>query len=290
MTLGCGPRITWGDAEGAGSDTTFEGPTMPGDPTVVPSPPSDSTLGPVDDSGTTLGPVDDTGNPFIVDRDGGVSNECDLWLQDCPKGEKCTPSSTDGTNWDYWRCVPVVDDPGAPGEPCIVEENPWSGLDDCDQDSMCVYVDARTLEGTCLARCVGDEVAPMCEESNSSCSIPGDGIVAVCIPYCDPLAQDCVEGQGCYEVGGEFTCAPDASGDMGVPGDPCEFINVCDPGAACVVPQQVPDCMGAFGCCTSYCSLDDPMPPCLPGQICLPVYESGAEPPGLELLGWCTVP
>ena len=35
-------------------------------------------------------------------------------------------------------------------------------------------------------------------------------------------------------------CAPDASGEGGAAGQTCEFINVCDPGTACVNPMLVP--------------------------------------------------
>ena len=35
-----------------------------------------------------------------------------------------------------------------------------------------------------------------------------------------------------------FTCVPDASGEMGVYGDPCEYINVCDPGLFCASAES----------------------------------------------------
>ena len=61
--------------------------------------------------------------------------------------------------------------------------------------------------------------------------------LGVCNPL-DPMA--CEDGTGCYAVGDLFHCAPDASADGGAPGDPCEFINACDPGSFCGNAAGVP--------------------------------------------------
>ena len=61
-------------------------------------------------------------------------------------------------------------------------------------------------------------------------------------------------------------------------GDPCEYINGCPEGTACVNGDVVPDCEPGFGCCTPYCSVagPDPCPELVPGTTCTPYYE---EPP-----------
>ena len=57
---------------------------------------------------------------------------CNLWLQDCPEGEKCTPYVSSGHTWDVLKCVPILGDQ-APGEACVYE----AALDDCDGSGMC---------------------------------------------------------------------------------------------------------------------------------------------------------
>jgi hypothetical protein len=99
---------------------------------------------------------------------------------------------------------------------------------------MCWNVDPETNQGTCAGFCVGNENDPHCDHPGDECSISGSGF-AICLPTCDPLAQDCPEGEGCWGAG-PFFCAGDASGDMGAYGDPCEFVNVCDPVGVCSVP------------------------------------------------------
>ena len=99
--------------------------------------------------------------------------------------------------------------------------------------------------------------------------------------------QDCAEGQACYPMaGGYFSCAPDASGDSGAQGEPCEFINVCDEGLTCITSDAVGCDEAAFGCCTSFCELGGA--PCPDGLECVPYFNSASEaPPGLQNVGMC---
>ena len=118
-------------------------------------------------------------------------------------------------------------------------------------------------------------------------------MLALCLPGCDPLVQDCQPGEGCFPVGDTFVCAPDSSGDQGAYGDGCEFINVCDPGLYCAFPELVPDCVGASGCCTPFCDLTDAgfvCPGAGDGQECISFFEEGQAPPGLEDVGVCALP
>ena len=116
----------------------------------------------------------------------------------------------------------------------------------------------------------------------------------ICVPLCCPLEQDCPEGQACYPINDEFFCAPDASGDLGAFGDPCEFINVCDPGMLCldasVAPPGLP-CEGSAGCCTAFCVLGSSWCSELdPAMDCVPWFEEDQAPPGFEHTGVCVVP
>jgi hypothetical protein len=275
-----------GDA-GSGS-TTFT--------TWGPVPTSSSSTAAADDTGTTASP-DPTGVVFLIEPDGGGNDlECDLFAQDCPPGEKCTVWANDGGgSWNATKCVPVVDDPAGVGEPCHVEGSGVSGIDDCDLGAMCFYVDPETLEGVCTPLCVGDGSNPYCEDPNRYCSVTGNGALLLCIPRCNPVEQDCNAGQACYPVQDVWSCVPDASGEMGDYGDPCEYINVCDPGLICLGAAAVPACEGSAGCCTEICDLADPAGDlqCTGapgGQICQPWYEQGAAPPGYESVGVCALP
>jgi hypothetical protein len=262
----------------------------------------DSAESPDDDGGSEAADTaeetagDDEMVGFIQDPDGGgVNIECDVWAQDCMDGEKCMPWANDGGGaWNATRCSPLDDNPSQVGDPCTVEGSGVSGIDNCDISSMCWDVDPETNMGTCIAFCSGSEANPVCEDPTTSCVITNEGTLILCLPNCDPLLQDCAEGQACYPVGDSFACAPDASQDTGAYGDACEFINVCDPGLMCGAPEWVPGCAGA-GCCTDICDVSDAdasanCPGNAGGQECVAWYEEGQAPPGFENVGVCSIP
>jgi len=258
-----------------------------------------------DDEGTTAGeegpdPSDSSGNAsgnFIQDPDGNsINNECDIWAQDCPEGEKCMPWANDGgSSWNATRCSPLDPNPSQPGDPCTVEGSGVSGIDNCALSSMCWDVNPETNEGTCVVFCSGSEANPVCEDPTTQCVIANEGVLILCLPNCDPLIQDCPEGQACYPATDTFVCGPDAGGEAGAYGDGCEFVNFCDPGLFCANPDVVPNCDGAAGCCSEYCDLSvaDPDAACsgaAGGQMCTPWYEEGQAPPGFEDVGACAIP
>ncbi|MCH9684630.1 MAG: ribulose phosphate epimerase [Deltaproteobacteria bacterium] len=265
-------------------------------PPPVPGSSSGSLPPPTPDPSTSEGTADTTAGietTFLSDPDGGRrSFECDLFEQDCPRGEKCMPWANDGGNaWNATHCTPIAVDPGAPGDACTVEGNRVSGIDTCQLGSMCWNVDPATLEGTCVAFCVGPPESPTCDDPDTFCNITANALPLLCLPSCNPLNVDCPAGQSCVpHPTTNFTCAPDASGDAGAPGDPCKFINTCDPGSFCASIENVPDCTGPAGCCSAFCDLTDPAPPCLPGQQCSPWFDGVPAPPMLDNLGYCGVP
>lgn len=239
--------------------------------------------------------------PFMLEPDvPGPMYECDLYAQDCPPGEKCTMwASEGGTLANASKCVPVVDDPVGTGEPCQVQVAPLSGLDDCELGDYCFNnIDPEALDGVCVPFCVGDASSPYCEDPLYECIICSDSCLPLCLPMCSPLAQDCGPGQACYPVQDTWHCVPDASGDQGGYGDPCDFINVCDPGLICLDSSVVPPgqaCEGASGCCTEICDVTDPAGDlqctgAAEGQTCQPWYEDGAAPRGHENVGACVLP
>jgi len=270
-----------------------------GDPstsTTTASDPSPSTTAPADDTRGTAS-SSETGIIFLPEPDVAAPvSECDIFQQDCPRGEKCMLWASDGGHdWNASKCVPIAEDPAGADEPCHVEGWPTSGLDDCALGMMCWDVDPDTLQGTCVPFCVESKNAFVCEDPQRHCFI--GSVLALCLRACDPLGRDC-EGSLCIPQADLWICAPDASGDMGAYGDPCEFINVCDPGLVCLDESSQPPglpCEGSLGCCTELCDITDPLGSLqctgvAQGQQCVPWYEEGNAPAGLEHVGACALP
>ena len=194
----------------------------------------------------------------------------------CPPGEKCMPRSIDGTDtWSGVRCSPIAPDPGAPGDPCTVEGNQWSGVDDCEYGSMCFGVDPETNEGgTCVTFCswFGGPCA-----DGSECQVqPGELGLPLCVPNCDPTAPECADGLACFAGGSSFTCQPTAEARAPV-GAPCPDPTACEAGALCAFDLDCGQAVGE-GCCAEVCDLGQP-DPCPAMQTCGPWFggAGGAE-------------
>lgn len=282
---GSGGSTTGSPVEGSSSTGTAAASTSTGS-TIDES--ADDTLG-------VTGTVDPTDAVFLPGPDVGLYGECDLVVQDCPPGYKCMPWG-DGVDYvNSVRCSPVVAEPVGLGEPCHVERSPVSGLDDCDYGAICWDVDPATGEGECMPFCMGTQANLLCEDPDRICEWMGH--VPLCTPFCDPLLQDCPAGEGCYPIE-PWTCAPDDSGDLGAYGDPCDFINRCDPGLVCLnggaVPPGLP-CEGTSGCCTELCDVEDEAGDLqctgvAEGQTCQAWYGERYAPPGFERVGACALP
>jgi hypothetical protein len=224
-----------------------------------------------------------TGSFYAVPEDDFSSlSDCDPFAQDCPDGEKCVPYASTGGTWDANKCVPVTGADG-PGDPCtsngIIEAS-----DTCDETSVCFFVEEvdGELVGVCTEFCTGFADEPVCPES-STCVIANDGSLNLCVQACDPLAQDCPLGLGCYWLDDEFGCASPAADPVG---EPCSFISDCAAGSLCVEAEFAPDC-GDAGCCVAFCSLTEPS--CSPDTECVAFFE-GEPPAGYEDVGLCLVP
>jgi len=260
---------------------------------------SSSSDGGTTDSGTTgTGSSSDgmesssDGVAFIVPVfDLGPAIECDLWVQDCPAGTKCMPWDDTGglDTWNATTCAPVDAVTVGTGGVCQVVGSGTSGIDNCEVGSLCWDIDAATLEGTCVEMCTNTPVAPICGPPDTSCAIANNGLLILCLPGCDPLLQNCDPGEACYPIMDSFTCAPDASGVDGVDGDTCAFINVCDPGLACINSGALDGCGAAVGCCSPFC--DVTLGDTCPGiEECVPWFDMGMAPPGFDDVGVCALP
>jgi hypothetical protein len=199
---------------------------------------------------------------------------------------------TENHEFTATKCVSVAPHPAGIGEPCTGQQSAWSGVDDCDQDSMCHVLDEQTLQGVCLEFCQSEQ-PPYCSDPRAICPMAYDDVAPLCYPVCDPLASDCGAGSGCYyrpKLG--LICLPDFSGDGGGRGSPCDASFQCDPGSVCVLADYVSGCSADVGCCSPFCSLlEDPATVCTdaPGETCEPYYLPGHAPEGQGDVGLCRV-
>ena len=265
------------------------------------------------DSGSTDGGSTDTGEPIVClgpppsadcETPSPYVGEgtCDPYAQDCPEGEKCMPWANDGGSaWNATTCRPLANDPGQIGDACTVEGSGVSGVDDCDLGLMCWNVDPETNVGECVELCGCGPDEPTCGGGGTTCVIVNNGVLPLCIGVCDPLGDDCLDSEVCVGIPDEtlslpadyFFCAPDASGGMSQPGDPCEFLNACPAGTMCLDASFLPggSCFGT-GCCTEICDEGNGGAECsIAGTDCISLFGEGAAPEAcLEPVGFCGAP
>ncbi len=298
MSSGADSSSSSGGGGSSGASTTT-GPNTGAPTTGGPSPMTDT------DSGTTPGPTTDgsssTTSPGLDTGDEGcafyagcppdVGREhviaCDVVSQDCAAGQKCVGWGTQ--SWTGAKCVPVGGDQ-QPGEACKIVDGQFSGLDDCEAGSRC-WSSTDSDEGICVPQCTGEPGMPTCP-ADSGCAAFSDTLL-LCLPNCDPLILDCPESEVCVATEGEFVCVLDVSGMTGAVNDPCDFVNGCDPGLACVELEAASsECAeGGFGCCQPYCDTTMPTDCPNPDQACVPWFDPMEDeiPPGLEDVGVCSI-
>lgn len=139
------------------------------------------------------------------------------------------------------------------------------GLDDCDANSYCFDVDPQTLEGTCVAFCLGDENEPSCADPNEACVTENEGVVTFCLDTCNPLGSGCDDGRSCVAARPEtFVCVRPGESVLG---EECTQFIDCMPGSSCLQNEDTD------GICTSPCPPLDGV--CEPGSTCLPWAEAG---------------
>lgn len=246
-------------------------------------------------SETTDEPVDPTSGGvsvgFIVPPDGGVSGQCDPRGQDCPEGQKCTAVSPEmGEPWGVNICVEVTGT-GLVGDPCDVEGGKYTGVDNCSVGLICLLTDDDGQDGVCVEFCSVSDTCP--QTPTAKCVVYNDGSLPICLPSCDPIVQDCPEGQGCYNSASDlFVCFKEsAMPGEGEIGDECQYINQCQKGAFCAAANAVANCEPtSAGCCTPFCLVSGGNAPCQAGEECVPFFEPGTAPPSYEDVGVCAIP
>lgn len=251
LVLGCGPAVgSEGNAGETGTGGTSTGDVSTGSttstPTTDPSTSVGTSVGTSTDETTTESADESSSSDssaFLLVPDwGGLEcstlSLCDVWSQDCPEGEKCVVYDGDGAPYldgcVSFRCSPLDPNPAQPGEACSVEDGPWSGFDNCDVSSYCWDVDPDTLEGVCIANCMGSEANPICE-GGLECFHGYSGDVTACVPACDPFAPDCGDGSSCTtKDGAPSVCLPDSLEIPAEQGLACDHSVGCGKGFACV--------------------------------------------------------
>lgn len=305
LLLGCAARPL-SDTEGGSGDTsggaTSSGPGAPtsGDATDGPNPTGISgsvseTASASEAGSSSAGSTEaqvETGCPFICVPDMPEDhNDCPGTQQldpECPAGHKCTVEGSLGNT----QCLEIAPDPKGLYEPCKLMGDWLSGLDDCGLGMLCWNTDENG-EGICVGLCDGPESGEcVCVDPAATPSWCQECAVGVCLPGCDPVLQDCANpSDGCYPANEGFSCFLDASGEAGGVNEPCEFINFCDPGLACIEAQTASEACDpqAGGCCTPFCEFPGGACP-NPDQACAPWFPEGNAPAGLEHVGICITP
>jgi hypothetical protein len=287
LCVACGPPRIGGstsDDESSGEPTGSS--TDSSSSTDSTSSSTDSSTSSTDDGST----LSDT-HFFVPVGDIIEGNWCSPFPlgQGCPNGEKCVPYASTSSWWDSNKCVPVTGNQTA-GEPCS-----YAGFveatDDCDATSSCW--NAREVEGelvgTCHSFCTGTEELPECPQ-DYECLLEIHSAVTLCFPTCDPVVQDCPNEIGCYWSGIAFICTASLELPGVSPGQPCGYVNDCEPGSLCLDASVMPDCMGS-ACCGSLCDLEigDAQCAAVLGTTCVPFWEQGMAPVDSEHVGICIV-
>lgn len=284
------PGDTTGDAPGTssssgapeGSSDPSADPTGPDPTTGAPGTTTDSTT--TGEGGSTFSPPPDMG---------GELNSCYVYDpgDDCPEGQKCSMVGF-GSAREAFQCVPLARDPARPFGPCTdLSPGVEDGLDTCPAGQYCWNVHPGTDQGACLDFCKQSESDPLCP-GGTTCALGGSIFPSLCIPSCDPLAQDCPAGERCSDNAGygpSFVCIVADAGPPAQVFEPCEAHAQCDAGLACLPHWSASECdPETFGCCLPFCDLAAPNTCPGAGQSCQPF--DFVDPPELAHVGLCALP
>jgi hypothetical protein len=170
------------------------------------------------------------------------AGDCDIVTQNCP-------TATD-------TCTYAGLPDGGVGRACLPAGTAMEGAA-CSQQVACGK-GLLCVGGTCSKLCYVDTNCTNGARCASGVTVMGSPEIAttcVTLQACDPLLQNCPQGQGCYlsdmgavcvsagTVANNATCTPAAN---------------CVPGNLCLVTMQ-----GATsGTCKQFCNLDGGMPSC----------------------------
>jgi hypothetical protein len=231
-----------------------------------------------------------SGASFLADPDTGGSGGCDVYIQDCPPGQKCAWTAPEDAGWwETTTCVPLAPAPLPDGAPCTYDlDAVFDSVDECGPAAMCVegYFEPGEWDGqaTCMSLCKGSGEYPYCDPGMVCV---GGRSLYLCIPTCDPFIQDCPVGQRCDFYGAATLCTWDWPDEPRIEvGEPCDVPAQCELGATCIGAAAATPACAESSCCTPFCNLANPQAKCpLPGQKCLAPDDWGQ--PVQPSLGVC---
>lgn len=180
------------------------------DPTAVGTTGSEGATDDADASSSGALPMPDMSGPLPGDGGGSESTTsdsdsfgdpsgCDLYIQDCPAGEKCTlGASEEGGLPDTVQCVPVSAQAQQPGDLCNAID-PVRGEDDCAVGSFCQLGPEDGLPGVCISFCAGGPDEASCDDPHQACGLLLGGLAPVCLYTCE--GGECPQGQACGILG-----------------------------------------------------------------------------------------
>lgn len=281
---------------GGGGKQTSDSPST-SDGTSSGSPTTSTTATPSTTTSEDETTVTPTVTTAVIGGDmGSNGGQCSLFMQDCPNGEKCSAWSDGSIFPNGTRCVPESPDSLPPGSECIVDGDFGDGTDNCQKGSLCLDIENDGM-ATCIAYCTGSMEDPKCpDQAEQRCSFLFDPVVPLCFTRCDPLIQNCGNGEACVPniaaLGAPyFVCMPRVFPEIpGKYGDSCYALSGCDPGNLCIFAENLPGCQTDY-CCSVWCDLEaqNPCEQFDPTVSCVPWFEEGQASPGFETVGICGI-
>jgi hypothetical protein len=195
FALACGPVADNQEVAESGQGTTTLTPTteasgQSGSSAATPGTTTEGTTH--GESCGSMCPFSDV--PAECDGNPNIRMECDPYLQDCPRGQKCQLWFDRGT-WIV-HCAPLISRPRGLYESCTAD--PVSQADDCGAGLVCRdhdYCDE-------LCGCSLDK--PTCSDRRSICVQDEYQPYAVCHIECDPQRMDCPLDDVCIDIGNGF--------------------------------------------------------------------------------------
>lgn len=202
---------------------------------------------------------------------GGGTTACDLSTQNCPSGSSCMVYNQQGAAQCFAGECDLVTQNCAGANGCTYAQLPDGGV-----GRACMPAGTATEGQTCSQTvacgkgllCLGGKCSRLCY-TDANCTGGGQCIGGVTVPgspeipltcvtltSCDPLAQNCQAGEGCYLTQTGPACVTAGT----VPaGQACsQTSGNCTPGNICLLPAGG----GTTGTCNKLCNLDGGLPNC----------------------------
>ncbi len=219
--------------------------------------------------------------------DNPPQNECDVVVQDCPRGFKCDYFYSFDAGGFLTECTSLDVTPVLEGDTCTRTGDDYNGTDNCDRGLRCSLVN-NLMTGVCLPFCYDTQGVLHCSDDKICKSFSASG-PSFCAPWCNPIDNSCVNPELSCTLFRDFddwaTCLPKDDGPIGNYGELCGPTS-CETGFWCMV-GLVEECDDAAYCCSDLCDLNMPNT-CTgdPARTCVPLQNINV-PEALAHIGIC---